>query len=369
MRRPLSLKDHEISFTQFVFTIYKTQIGVGILTLPRDLVEATGTDGWISLIFGYAIAVTASVLIIAAMSKYPNDTLYELLPRLFGAWIGSGLSLLWIGYTAGGALVMLLWSVHLTQVWVLPGISNQTLMFLFVLPICLYTFQGLKLVGRFGEFVYLSSFWMPLALFWGLKDAHWLNFLPIGHNGWGNIIMAVKSTLLSFLGFELAFILYPYLKDKKKAIRGVVLANTLALITYSIATVVSFLQFSEETLKEYVWPSLVLLKLIRLPFVERFEIIFVALYLIILFATIIPYLYMAAMGANKLLRTSNHRYYTIAFLAGCVVLSMLFRPSFWQLEWMGKQYGKAGFLLVFLFPVFLWLWGIGYRFIRKERHP
>ena len=44
---------------QYIFLIHGVQAAIGLLTLPRELAEIAGTDGWISIIIGYFLS-TAS---------------------------------------------------------------------------------------------------------------------------------------------------------------------------------------------------------------------------------------------------------------------------------------------------------------------
>ncbi|WP_051870503.1 GerAB/ArcD/ProY family transporter [Brevibacillus laterosporus] len=71
-----------ISLMQYIFIIHGTQVGIGILTLPRELTEIAGTDGWISILFGGVCSVLTSILITSIMKKHPDKTLYELLPTI-----------------------------------------------------------------------------------------------------------------------------------------------------------------------------------------------------------------------------------------------------------------------------------------------
>lgn len=56
-----------ITLMQFILLIHGVQMGVGILTLPRELAEKAGTDGWIGIIISWFIATVASMIIIKIM--------------------------------------------------------------------------------------------------------------------------------------------------------------------------------------------------------------------------------------------------------------------------------------------------------------
>lgn len=347
---------NQLSLTQFIFTIYKTQIGIGVLTLPRDLMDQADTDGWISLLIGWVLSILLSIIIIKTMEKHPNDTLFDLMPRYFGKWLGRGINLVWILYSLTSASIVMITSIHVMQVWILPNTKQYILIMLFIIPIYVITRHGIKVIGRFGEFVYLFTLWMLYSLFFTLEDADWLNLIPIAKSGWMPIFTAVKSTLLSFLGFELAYILYPFLKDKKSAVKGVIIANGLSLLVYLIATILCYVKFSPEEVKQFVWPTLLLLKVVSFPFLERWEIVFLSIYLFVLFMTIIPYLYTALLGSTQWLGKENHRPLLWIVLFIWAAASFFYIPTHAEVIKLGEWLGETGMYMAFVFPVLLWLY-------------
>lgn len=67
--------------------------------------------------------------------------------------------------------------------------------------------QGIRMLGRYAEFVGVSMIIMlPLFLI-AMREGHWIHLLPVLKEGWIPVLKGVKTTVLSFLGFELAFIL------------------------------------------------------------------------------------------------------------------------------------------------------------------
>lgn len=360
---------NEITTKQFIFFIYKTQIGIGILTMPRTLGEAAGTDAWISILFGYVIALAASCLIIHIMSKHPEDTLYDLLPRYFGKWIGNGLSLIFIMYCAIAAGLAILSSAFIERMWIVPDTSGFLLIVLFMIPVYTVARNGVRVLGRYAEFVYLGTVWMYPLLLFSLKESHWLNLLPIAKDGWGPIVSAIKLTVLPFLGFELAFILYPFLLNKKAAYKGIIIANSISLAVYLLIEILASVFFSSAEVKEYFWPTMILLKRIELPFIERFEIVFLSFYFLVLSMTIIPYLFTAVFGTSQLMGKQDHRvhlrWYTVIFL----LIAFFYNPSYTTLDRLLTAWGQYGIFFAYAFPVCLWAYIAVFQRFKRRRFP
>lgn len=360
---------NEITNKQFIFFIYKTQIGFGILSMPRTLGEEAGTDAWISILLGYAIAIGTSCLIIRIMSKHPEDTLYDLLPRYFGKWIGNGLSLIWIFYCAQAAILAILSAVFIEQMWVVPNASSLLLAALFMIPIYTVTRNGVRVLGRYAELIYFFTVWMYPLLLFSLKESHWLNLLPIVKDGWMPILSAVKLTVLPFLGFEMAFILYPFLQNKKAAYKGIIIANSLSMAVYVMIELLAAIFFSPTEVKQYFWPTLVLLKRIELPFVERFEIVFLAAYFLVMSMTIIPYLFAAVFGTSQLRGKQDHRNHLRWFTGLFLLMCFFVRPTYTQLNQGLAMWGHLGLICSYGFPFLLWGYIRLFHLFKRRSHP
>lgn len=357
---------NQISLKQYIFIIFETQVGIGVLSLPRDLAKTAGTDGWISIVLGWILSMLVSLVIIRVMEKNPEYTLFELLSKYFGKWVGKGFALAWILFAVYSAITVMFAAIHIIKIWIFPDMGNFILMILFTVPIYMITKQGIRVIGLFTELIFIITLWMPFLLLLTLKDIQWMYLLPIGKGGLFPILSTLKSTIFSFLGFELAFILYPFLKDKKSASKGIVIANSFSMIIYVTITVICFVKFSPDEVTEYVYPTLNLLKVIRLPFLERLEIIFLSFYLFIIFMTIIPYLYAAALGTSQLFGKQDHRNSIRILLILWIIMSFFFIPSSFQITQMAKSQGNIGLYFAFVFPIFLWIYGWIFHFVRKE---
>ncbi|MFD2611256.1 GerAB/ArcD/ProY family transporter [Paenibacillus gansuensis] len=359
-------KKEQITFKQFVFYIYKTQIGIGVLTLPRIVAEEASTDGWISILISWGVTLLIGIFIIGLLRRFPGHTLYEILPKLFGKVAGSALTLLWVVYSLFSAGVVLFTMVYIIQVWILRNTHFVVLVITYLLPIYLIAKQRLQVQTRFAEFVYISTLWMPPLLFFSLRDANVLNILPIGKEGIGNVLKAVPYTLAPLLGFEGAYFLQPYLKDRSKALKGVTLAVSMAAVLYLFVVIISFLCFNENEIQDYFWPTLQLLKAITLPFIERFEIVFLAFYLTIVAQTIIPYLYYSAAGCSSLLKLRDHKWPLFAAVILLIILSLSYEPDEQIISRLGSIQNWVGMGMAYAFPILIWLFAVLFKRARKE---
>lgn len=207
----------EITLFQYILTISGVQVGFGLLTLPREVAQGANTDGWMSIIIGCVITTLVSLCIIKIMEKHPGDTLLDVLTRYLGKWLGNGMMLLWILYAALAAISLIFSLLYIVHIWILPRSPMFLIMILLSIPMIMLACKGIIIISRYAVFTLFFTIWMPLLLFIPLKDGHWIYLLPLLKEGWLPVLNTVKSTIIAFLGFEFAFVLYPYLSNKSSA--------------------------------------------------------------------------------------------------------------------------------------------------------
>ncbi|GED16604.1 GerAB/ArcD/ProY family transporter [Aneurinibacillus migulanus] len=364
MNKPIK---NEITLMQYILAIHGTQLGTGILTLPADVAKKAGSDGWISIIIGWSLTTIVSLCIVGIMSKHPGDTLLDVLTRYLGRWLGKTWLIIWVLYSLLSVIVLLYFAVLVTQVWVLPQTRNYVLVILFLIPTYMILCGGVRILARYAEFVFFFTLWIPVLLTIPLKNAHLDFMLPVLKEGWLPVFDAVKTTVVAFLGFELAFILYPYLKRKQNAAKGIVIANSLSLVVYLHITLICFLYFSPDGVTHYLWPSLTLVKPLQLPFLERFEIIFLSFYLFILSTSIIPYALSITNSMGQLFSKRNWQLPTYMLLFLFITASFFYMPTYNELEDLGTWWSQVSYFVIYAFPFLFFLYITMYMRWKRRR--
>ncbi|MED0936274.1 endospore germination permease [Bacillus mobilis] len=355
----------EITLFQYIQTISGVQVGFGVLTLPREVAQGANTDGWMSIIIGWAITTLVSLCIVQIMSKHPGYTLLDVLTRYLGNWLGKGMMLLWILYAVLAAVSLIFSLLYIMHIWILPRSPMFLIMMLLSIPMLMLACKGVLIISRYAVFTVFFTLWMPLFI--PLKDGHWVYLLPLLKEGWIPVFNTVKSTIIAFLGFEFAFVLYPYLSNKSSAKKGIVLANLITLFVYLQVTFVSFVYFSPDGITKFLWPTLSLVTPFHFSFLERFEIIFLSFYLFIIFDSCIPYIFTASDGINQLLNKKGSSLPVWFLLLGCVFVLFFYIPSSYQISALREFWGTASYFIVFLFPVVFLLYMTLYQHWKRRK--
>ncbi|HDR7793761.1 TPA: endospore germination permease [Bacillus luti] len=341
----------EITLFQYTLTISGVQVGFGLLTLPREVAQGANTDGWISIIIGCVITTLVSLCIVQIMAKHPGHTLLDVLTRYLGKWLGKSIMLLWILYAVLAAVSLIFSLLYIVHIWMLPRTPMFLIMLLLSIPMIMLACKGVLIISRYAVFTVFFTIWMPLLLFIPLKDGHWVYLLPLLKEGWMPVLHTVKSTIIAFLGFEFAFVLYPYLSNKPSAKKGIIIANIITLVIYLQVTFVSFVYFSPDGITKFLWPTLSLITPFHFSFLERFEIIFLSFYLFIIFDSCTPYIFAASDGINQLFNKKGNSLPIWLLLFGCIFILLFYTPSSYQINALRELWGTVSYFIVFLFPV------------------
>ncbi|MEK3882947.1 endospore germination permease [Paenibacillus sp. PL2-23] len=350
-----SIQNKPITRFQFIVFIHLTQVGIGILTLPSVLHESAGTDGWISIIAGGLMSILLSILIILSVRSTNYNNFQELLINTFGSWIGKFVMLLWSGYACLAAMTVILQAVFIINTWILPHTPPYVILCLFTVPLYIIIRNSIQDLARYGEAVFFLCAWMPLISIPLVDKLQWIHLLPIAKEGWSPIIYAVQTTALSFLGFELIYFFYPNLEDKTKAISAVVIANLMSMLLFLFVALLCFMYFSPDEIESHLWPTLQLLKTIELPFIERFEIIFLSLYLFILSMTGLPYFYFFLQGLSSVFSITDHKRLLKWFITVMLLAGLFFHTTYEQVFHLSRWWNTAGIYYSFGFPILLFL--------------
>ncbi|RCW45477.1 GerAB/ArcD/ProY family transporter [Paenibacillus prosopidis] len=342
-----------ITSMQYIFIISGIQVSVSILSLPRDLADAAGTDGWIAIPIGYILSVAAGFIIVKVMQNAPEDTIFDLLSRLMGAWAGKCFALLLGVYFLSFMYDSLNRAILITKDWLLPNTQPYLLMILLLVPTYIVAKHGPQILGRYSEFVFFLSIWIPFIYLFTLENAHGLHLLPLFKEGVLPVLSAVPAMLYPSLGMVTTFILYPHLKNKEKAPINLLISNSLTMLIYLYITIICFVYFSPDEITLYNEPIVSILKSIEFRFIERIEVPFIAFYLFIFSLAWIPSAYIAAFCISWI---SGKKDVALPLQIFCIVItvsSFFFLPTFNQNDRLGLWIGWLGISIEYVFPLCL----------------
>ncbi|KAB2330655.1 GerAB/ArcD/ProY family transporter [Bacillus mesophilum] len=354
----------KINTAQYIFLIHGAQMGVGILSLPRELGELAGPSGFLSIILGWGVASLTSILIIKAMERFPENTAEEIFVLYLGNKLGKMVIFYFACYLVFFSYTLMLSMVMLLKSWILPGTSVSLLLSLLVIPTFIISRGGVKVLGRYAESTFILTFWILFLLYIPLEKGAWLYFLPFFNDGIMPILEGTKLTVFSFLGFEIIFFIYPYLSNKKKAIRGAITANTITLLIYVSTTIACYLFYGPDTIVNYFEPVLTQMSNIRFRYVERLDIILLPMYMFVVSTTWIPYVYFTATCLSQIISVRRCEKIILPVLLSFIIATLILDQDWSMLNTMRTIVTYMG-SLIYVFALLLYIYSLFHYHFRK----
>ncbi|CAM4395263.1 spore germination protein (amino acid permease) [Paenibacillus endophyticus] len=278
--------------------IHGTQMGSTLLIFQSRIINGAEMDS----LFSFAAVGLSLHLIIAMMfyllSHSTEGDIISLHNQLFGKWVGSLMTFVFYGYILLFIVNELRPYIEVIHVWVFPYTPLWSLSILFLLVASYIVSGGLRVITGICFFcVIIPSLLIP-SLYFPLKQAHWTNFLPLFNHNAHQFAESAYHSLTTMLGVEFLLLLYPFIKNQEKSKKWAHIAVAHSTLIPLIIAFVSFSYFNIQELQHTIWPTLILSKIIRFPFLERFDYI----YIFIWFFVIISACCVGLWGAIRILK-------------------------------------------------------------------
>ncbi len=300
-------KVNEISSGQVYIFVISAQISSGIITLPSSLAEKLGHDGWISILLSGLITCILISIMMSLLKRSGNLSIMEINTYFFGKFIGTFLNLLLISYITFLVAMSLRIFIENVNISVLQSTPELVLTCFIFLPIAYLSWYGLKYICWFS---YIKPLLLIIILLYFILISNLFRatFLqPIGISGIKNIIKGSYEPFLSFLGFELITLIYPYIKDKNNSLKFLIYGNLTTTFFYIITTVILIGFFGENMLKQLNHPLFSIARAYKAPVLERLDLFFISLWFPIMAISILTYFFCAFSSMKKLLKLENDK--------------------------------------------------------------
>lgn len=343
-----------ISKSQFFFLIIKTQIGIGLLSLPSEMERIAKGDSWISVIWAGVMIQLLLVVYWQLLKKFPNHNLSEILAKMLGPYVGKAINMIYYAFFiliaayASMLYVRLLntWMLRITPVWVL---------LLLIIGTCLYlATDNLRVIARF--FVLSSVLIVVLLLISILNfsnEVHITNILPIGQAGAKQIFAGSEQTFFAMLGFEVTLYFFTQVEGNQKGMfRVMTLANCFITLFYAYFVFICLIGFSPKALEMVNEPVLYILKGLSYQLFDRIDLIFLTIWIIPMSVTIVSYL---CLAGKSLTRTQSSYRKLVWYSGGLVFLAGWFLSTVENVDFYSKWLEYGYLIMIAAVPVLLWL--------------
>lgn len=285
------MKEKEFINKYGVFSsIVVTVIGVGVFSYPRDLTEMIGSDGWLVTLLGGIVSWILLYLIYKVVKLNNFNNFYNILHSNLGGFLGKICAVVFVLFNIFSiSLGMRVFSEVLKMYLLLRTPTEFILMIMIFTGVYLVR-SGLDVLIRFNEI----SFWImfiPIifVLLAATKGADFTNILPVFNNSFTDYAKAVSASMYAFTGYQIAYLLIPSAKEKERIPKVIFKSTVFVSVFYVIITIMVLAIFKKKETSNFLWPTITMIKSIDIPgtFIERWEGVVMALWVIFYFTTFV----------------------------------------------------------------------------------
>lgn len=320
------MMDPKISHIQLRGLLVSVIIGVGVLSMQSSLVESMGTDGWIAIIIVGLLSVGIFSLYYKIFRLYPDKDFFEIGRLTVGPIIFNIFMVFFIIYYLILMGVVVRTLGELVKIFLLQTTPLEIIIITFILASTYLASHEIHKVSRAGYFVYpIIIVFTGLIILISLPGADMTNILPVFRTDIEGLLGGIRSSIFSFLGLEIVLLAIPYVEQKDKVFKTGLYSIGIITAIYLIAFIMTITNFSQDQVISQNYPVLVLTRQLDIPwlFLENLDGLVMALWVIVVFATMAPVYFAMGKFSSKLFKTKSHKYFVLGAVPIIYLIAMM----------------------------------------------
>ncbi|OFI06182.1 spore germination protein YndE [Clostridium acetireducens DSM 10703] len=333
-------------------------IGVRVFSYPRELATIVENDAWIVSITNGILAILLFYMLCKIIEYNNYSDICSIYQNNLGNLLSkiALISLLYylISYISLGLRVL----VEEIKMYLLERTPTEFIIICMILVGVYIVRLELETIVKFNEIAFLLMFIPAIFIFlFSFNETDFSNLLPILNNTTKNYFKATRYTLGRFSGIEIIFLLLPFMKNKKNIKKVGTMSISFITVFYFIVVVLCIAAFTVEETKILIWPGITLIKSIDIPgtFIERWEGILMAVWIVYYFTTFINFYYFSSEITKKIFNFKDIKISCFCIIPFIYIIA-LYPKDIVQLYKMISEYGSIMFLInLVLIPIILFI--------------
>ncbi|MBG9566941.1 MULTISPECIES: GerAB/ArcD/ProY family transporter [Brevibacillus] len=336
-------KPGTIGIRQFTILVTLITIGDSILILPAAVAKEAKYDGWLSGIIGVLIGLAIVYLYCIISHLYREHTLIGKNMLIFGRWLGTCLSILFL-FTVlinGSVYVRAIGDFMTSQI--LKETPSVAVIFLLVASALFGARLGLETFARTSEIFYVWFVFTFLSFFFLLTPQFSIhNLQPVLENGIGPAIHGSFSVIaFPFSELIIFLMITPFVDPSQKLTPAFLRGATYGGICLIAIIILTLLVLGPSMTAQDNFPSYSLAKRVHVgEFFQRQEAMMALMWFVSIYFKVVTYMYGFCLGIQQLLKLREYKLLTyptcLLFVVGAIILLpnetfLLQAYTFWPL--------------------------------------
>lgn len=299
-------------------------------------------DGWIAMLIYILPAIILQIVYTALWSKYPDDTIVTYMSKVFGKFIGTSLSIIYIIFFAYEAARVLRDITSLITITTMPKLSFNLTTLLLVSIVAYGVYLGIENLCRAAQVILpiLVFFFILewICLFTAPEYLKFYNLKPVLENG---IIFVIKEgwKLITFPYGEtiLLTMLYPSVVEKTKVRKSAILAVIFLGILLTLKSIMFISVLGVNFASTSLFPLLQTIRMMHIgESFDRVDIFMILIMVVGGFIKICLFTYGAMLGTAQLAKLKDTKHLAIPFSILIFATSLLIAQNYPQHIYIGQ---------------------------------
>ena len=290
-------KGFEVSKFGFFASIVVATLGIATFSYPSELSTQVGTDGWLIVLLGGILSYICIVIIIKLIEVNNWNDFPTILIDNYGKIVGAFLSLIFVLYCILSMAIGIRTFTEVLKMYLLEKTPTE---FLFVVTL----FTGVYIIrGGIDTLISFNeiAFWIMLipivfVLLLLTNNADFTNIFPIISNKPIDYIRNLPTSIYIFKGFEIMFLIIPFMKNKSKARKVAFFSIAFITLFYIIIFIFVIAVLTKYQSTILLWPTITMIKSIDIPgsFIERWDGIVMTMWILFYYTTFVNTFYFSS---------------------------------------------------------------------------
>lgn len=338
------------------FIIHSIQVGIGIQGFQRIIFLEAKQDAWISVVLAGIFTHIVVMVMIKTLHLFGPTDIYGIHNEVYGKWIGRVVNCLYILYCLWVFVTILINYIEVMQTWVFPTVPTWVFSFSILLLVLYGVTGGLRVIVGACFFSVILSVGVVGLLGYPLRFADFRHLFPVMESNMTSILKGTHRMTLTIIGFEILYVVYPFLKERGKVTKFAHLGIAGTNLLYLIVMLTTIVYFSPGQMENTIWPTLSLFKIVKLPFIERTEYVAVSFWLLIILPNLMLYLWAAVRGVRRTFEKKTKG--VIWYFSFIIFLGSLFINTRLKINHFNDFFASMAFYITFCYPFILYIFAL-----------
>lgn len=317
-------KKNLLTPNEVTFLLVGIMLGLGVASLPNDVVKAAKQDGWISVIIGAIYPLYVALLAIYVSGKFPKDNILVLSKRYLGKSLGTILNFLFLLSFFSYFPPLISTFAIVTRTEAMPELTPLKIYVVLFFVGAYTASKGLKVLGRMASI----TFWMLLLIIIPtiavLPQGSYLNISPIFGTGIANILKGSLACVYDYSLMELIFLIYPFINDSSKIKASTLKAIGITTIIYTWVTFITIYYMGKDIIPKTIWSFFTVTVAVKVEVLNNFRYIFVAFWMILAIKSTAIINYACVFILNDIKKIKSKRIIYVVIAASVIIIAKTF---------------------------------------------